>query len=371
MIAALDMVKKHIQRNVFGYPRYKGNHHTIGHTIIRKCYTGKYFKVSAGHFQEFYIRDFTLCLPALLHLGYHDQSASTIRYALERYCHAKKITARIRNGKPLDFLSPASDSVPYLIRSLQLLINHPQTRHIGLKLRKKYLEFLTHQLHLFGQWIEPSTGIIRRELRLSSIKDHHRSISSCYDNAMAGMVAIDTNTLKLPYGYKTYDYSNILKEYYYNGSYFEHDICNSTLSAPDNIFPFYSGVITNTDMAKSCIRTMQINNLDDPFPIKYTLKRDDSTLAYQWLKWIAPNYEGTTIWMHLGLCYLYIIHQHTPHLLTEYLESYSILINRHKNFLEVYNSDTTPYRSLLYSADDSMIWIAMYLHLLDINASAP
>mgnify|MGYP006414757199 FL=1 len=79
---------------------------------------------------------------------------------------------------------------------------------------------------------------------------------------------------------------------------------------------------------------------------------------------LASNYEGNAIWMQWGLLYLEVVKMVDKKLLNKYLQIYSNLIEKHGNYLEVFNPDGSIYSSPIYYCDESMIWCAGYLGLM-------
>ena len=116
-------------------------------------------------------------------------------------------------------------------------------------------------------------------------------------------------------------------------------------------------------MLRSCIEEIRKAGLDEPFPLKYMRKKDIGRQIWL-LRMMAPNYEGDTQWIHLGLCYMYVVAKHDKKLLKTYLKAYQKSIEKYRNFLEVFNANGTPYKSWLYYCDESMSWASMYLDLL-------
>jgi hypothetical protein len=68
--------------------------------------------------------------------------------------------------------------------------------------------------------------------------------------------------------------------------------------------------------------------------------------------------------MHAGLMYIKIVKEIDSEKAKEYVNEYTKLIEKYGNFLEVFNSDGTPFRSRFYYADEGMLWCANYLTLL-------
>ncbi|MFT4313472.1 MAG: hypothetical protein ACMXYA_03610, partial [Candidatus Woesearchaeota archaeon] len=128
------------------------------------------------------------------------------------------------------------------------------------------------------------------------------------------------------------------------------------------IFPYYCGIITKKDLFENSLRTIRSLELDKPFPIRYTkIRQKHKELRIP--SFFAPNYEGTTVWIHLGLCFIQVVKKYKPLLAKEYLQQYTRMFQKEKNFLEVFTKDAKPYSSFFYTSDESMLWVSMYLYL--------
>ena len=350
MNPAARMLLRRIRGNI---RRYRGDPEDICRQIIEACWNGRYLQVSDGHFQDFYCRDFGMCAEALLACGYREYVVATMEYALRIFDRYDRITTTIlKNGKPKDYFHPGIDSLPFLLRTLRLLANS--------HLIVRYRDFLQRQIDRYSKWIDPKTGLVRSGLKLSTMKDHHQRKSSCYANCMAGMCAMDAEALGLRWPYD-HDPKTILMEHFYNGSFFDDDLGSTHVAGDANTFPFYCGIVEQKKIFISCQKHIKQAGLDDPASLKYTAYPMNSSTIQSLL---APNYEGNTVWMHLGLCYCYILKHFNKAELKNHLATYTELIVRHKNFLEVFNPDLTPYRSPFYLTDESMSWAVMYLHLM-------
>ena len=47
----------------------------------------------------------------------------------------------------------------------------------------------------------------------------------------------------------------------------------------------------------------------------------------------------------------------------EYIQQYRSIIEKYKNYLEVFSSDGRPYKSLFYYCDEGMLWAVNFLEL--------
>jgi len=329
--------------------RYEGNASKICRQIIDDCWNGTYFMTSAGHFSEFFIRDFTWCIKPLINLGYKTKVEKTLTYALSMYKEHNKVTQIISaKGTPFDFPTIAVDSLPYLIRCLRILNNK--------KLIKKYNSFLNSEIDKFKNFIDES-GFIK-DKHYSSIKDHYKRKSSCYDNTMAAMLSMDAKYLGL--SKFSYNKKNIMS--FWNGNHFIDEKSNPIISGDANVFAYWSGVIKDKKMLNSSMKCIQKAGLDNPFPLKYTQK-DKGKTHIKLLSITTKDYENDSIWMHLGPLYIELVKQIDNNLAKEYIDQYIRLIEKHKNYLEVFDHNEDPYKTLFYKTDHSMLWCSIFMTL--------
>jgi len=363
----LRMVKRRYMREPI--KRHRGEPNDICRQIIADCFDKKrgYFMVSRGHFQEFYMRDFGMCVEALLALGHADKVLLTLTYALSRFKKYNKVTTTINDdGHPVNFFAYPCDSLPFLIRTIRVIKQHTKSNNLRVleNIIFDYREFLERQVDIYvAELFDFQTGMVKERKNCSSIRDHTHLNSSTYANSMAGMLSIELDLLGWPNPLHDIPIGKKIYKHRWRNMYFRTDASNDiTVTADANVFPFYCGVIKSNDMLRKAIETMQRAKLDHPFPLKYANK--NSWRGKNLAALLAPNYEGTAIWAHLGLCYLYVLDGFDDALLKKHLRQYFLNIKQWGNFLEVYQPDgKRPYKSVLYFCDADMLWASMYLHL--------
>lgn len=345
-------VKKH------GTYRYPGSAEEICEKIISDCWSKKknYFKASNGHFSEFYVRDFAFCCEDLMSLGYEEKVRLTLEYALKIFSRAGKITTAISpGGRAFDFPRYASDSLPLLVRSIKLSGCHDLIKSYGglfVNEIKKYYE----------QVFDPRTGMVRADRHFSSIRDWAKRSSSCYDNCMLAMLREDLKELKFYNPFLEHDIKRRIKEELWNGRFFYDDMRKRDNVAGDaNVFPFWTGVFSSREMALSCIGQIQKAKLDRPFPLKYNSSARGE--RFLMLDSIVSNYEGTTIWPHLGLCFIDVVGRYSKRDAKKYIGQYIKIIEGNRNMLEVFDEAGKPFESMLYYSDEGMIWASKMLYL--------
>ncbi|MEM4267457.1 MAG: hypothetical protein QXK37_01355 [Candidatus Woesearchaeota archaeon] len=349
--------KRSINVRRHGWKKYPGSATEICQQIVKDCWNGKYFQTSLGHFNEFYLRDLGISIEALLHLGYEEEVHKTLEYVLHVFSTNKKICTTITSsGKPLDVFKYAPDSLAFLLYSLRISKAND--------LVEVYKPFLEAEAEKFAsEVIHRETGLINLK-SYSSMKDHSSRRSSCYDNCMAAMIKQELASLRIKNPLAKYDYQQLIKLNFWHGTHFDDELYSNVVSGDANVFPYWCRVFSDVGMVMKSIKAIEEQELDKPIPLKYTKSRAGgrkSSIAYLF----APNYEGNTIWLNIGLCYLDLLLLYDKAKLKIHLESIARIIEKNHNFLEVLNQDCTPYKSLFYHADEGMIWAAKFLYLND------
>ncbi len=342
-------------KNRLSPQKYKGSAQEICQSIVKDCWNGRFFQTSAINFKQFWTRDFGLCTQSLLKLKYEKEVRSTLRYALNRFKKHRQITTTITpGGKPYDFPTFAVDSLPWFIHSIKVS-NFEYYEH---------KQFLNWQIKkFFEKVVDEKTGLVKKNEHFSSIKDFALRKSSCYDNCMVAMLAQDLASMKkLDNPFRKYDYSKLIKDHFWNGEYFYDDLTKKDYVAGDaNLFPFLVGVVKDEKMLRSVINRIQQNELDQPFPLKYTDSRDK--IKFVWQEMFFLDYESDAVWTHMGPLWIKLVQQVDKKLADEYRQKYKEMIEKHHGFLEVFSAESKPYSSPFYYCDRAMLWAANWLSL--------
>ncbi len=357
------MFQRRLHVAVHGIPQYKGDPTAICKSITKDCWNGTFFQVSTGHFSLFYMRDFGMCVEALLKLGYKKEVEKTLQFALCVYSRENRVTTTItKNGKVFDVFSYAPDSLAFLLYSLRVSKNK--------ELVEIYRPFLELQIsHFYNTVVDEETALVQKERNFSSIKDHAKRSVSCYDSCCIAVVAREAETLGLrnPFednnnGHNTYKkIQEKIKQTFWTGDYFVDCEASKIITGDANTFPYWFGIFTDKKMIQKSIAAIQKEKLDQPFPLKYT-SFVPANFFFP-LKLVAPNYEGNSIWMHLGLCYLDVVASVDKKLAKKYVALYGQNIEEHKNFLELFSADGSVYKTPFYHADAGMLWASKWLVL--------
>ncbi len=355
---AIRILKRRVNVGIKGYKKYHGDSARICEQIIEDCWHREgYFKVSNGHFSEFYTRDFGWVANSLIKLGYKKKVISTIKYALNKFREAGRITTSINPaGKPFDFPSYAPDSLAYLLKVLTDLNEKEIIENYKDFLNKEILKFYTIA-------IDKKTGLIRPDKKFSSMKDHSHRHSSCYDNSMAYLIQNCAKKLNLKNPLEKYNYKKLLIKFFWTGDFFLDDLSGKQYIAGDaNVFPFWTKAITSKEMLARAVKSIRKLELDKPIPLRYT-SATNKDVTFRWFSIFVPDYERSVVWTHMGPLYIELVGKIDRDLQKEYINLYSQIIKNNKNYFEVLDNQAKPFKNIVYASDESMIWCANYLWL--------
>jgi hypothetical protein len=351
------------------FTKIDGDILTIAQKIISDCYKKakinneqfKYFVVSNGHFAQFYCRDFGMCVTSLVKLGYTKECQETLKYALTIFQNTHKITTTIdHNHNPIDYFAPGPDSLAFLLHAIK-------TCHYNLSDEER--EFLNDQICLYyAQFWDMRKNTPKRKTYFSSAKDHYIRDASCYDFTMIAWTSKLAKQLNLhnPFSLNEVDFENRLVQLYWNGEYFFDDLTHEEYVASDaQIFPFFCEICTDSKKWHKANKAIINEELNLPFPIQYTAKRYKKKERFEAI--FAPNYEGNTVWIHIGLCYVIVLAKFDKEQMQNELEKLKNLIYKHKNLLEVFYKNAKPYKTIFYKADENLLWISIIADLQKDN----
>jgi hypothetical protein len=140
----------------------------------------------------------------------------------------------------------------------------------------------------------------------------------------------------------------------------------ATVSGEANVWPFYTGVVTNPALATAALRYLDANGFCDPYPLRYeTTRRPEREV---WLtRHVLPDYQGSTVWTSLGAMYLQVLRTVDPHLAVTETARYVAWIERDGTFWEVMNARGENWVSprWILIGEESMLWSAIFLDALE------
>jgi hypothetical protein len=264
------------------------------------------------------------------------------------------------DGVCFDFPYYGADTLPFILRSLKVAKSKALIR--------KYRRFIDSEVRYYCREVfDRKTCLVRTDRHFSSMKDYAQRPSDCYSNCMMFMLAKDLDSLGVRNPLPTKMIRSAILNGYWNGKFFYDNAKKTDIVTGDaNVFPFWCGVTSKKDWFARCVKSMEAARLHRPFPLKYTSELDTSVKMY-WLKILAGDYERSSIWMHLGLCYIDVLKRFDRKRFRKHMEQYGKLILMHRNFLEVYDRTGAPFHNFFYYTDESMLWVSKYLALKRTN----
>ena len=349
-----------------GFTRYEGLPEQVCLQILADCWDEQrqYFRVSPGHFCEFYTRDFALCCESLVEIGYAARVRKTLQYALGRFERHGRMTVAIGpDGTPFDYFLPSGPETVALF-----LYACDKSRNIDLLMKHK--AFLQKEIdRIVHACIDSATLLPRVDRSFSTIRDHAKRKAPCYDAIMIALLAREAHHLGFRFPYDEKKIVDAIRTRYWNGAYFFQDLNRQDVVAGDaNVFPFWTGLFTDREVRTRVITSICAAKLDDPLPLRYVsphdARREKTKLS--WVDLLAPDYETTSLWAHLGLAYVRVLAEDDPARARAHLAQYETLIEKYRTFLEVYEEyegGVVPFSRLLYASDEGMLWCANWLAL--------
>lgn len=359
IMAGVNVAVRSFFRRLFGWKRHAGSATDICRQVVDTCWTGEFFAGSDGHFKQFWTRDLSMCTPALCRLGRRDQVVRSLEWGLARFERAGRITTTIFNRRfPRDVYAYASDSLPMLLFALRSAdATHLIDRHRQLLSREveRYLATV----------FDPELGLARTTGYFSGPRDCMTGRSTVFANTMIALLIkmLDADA-RLPNPLAGYDLPALIRRHYWTGDYFRDSLCRDIPSGDANVWPFFFDVVGDDQMKRRALDTLDARGFAQPIPLRY-FERPLPEAELPVPRMFTPNYQGDPSWTQLGPAYLQVLAGVDRTKMEQQRDAAAALIERDRNYLELYTTDAQPYRgrSLFYYADQGMIWAAMFLDL--------
>jgi hypothetical protein len=357
--AGVNVASRSLARAMFGWKTYAGKAPDICAAVIEDCWTGEFFAGSAGHFKQLWTRDLAMCTPALCRLGHRERVVASWAWALERFQRAGKITTTVFNRRfARDVYSYGCDSLPLLLYGV---------RAAGAEhLIEKHRDLLAREVRRFHEIVyDPKLGMARPDGYFSGPRDCMTGRSTVFASSMIALLArLLDETPTLPNPFRGIDVAGTMLRHHWMGEYFRDSLCRDQPSGDGNVWPYFFDVITDPELRRRSVATLEARGFTKPIPLRYFETRlPGSELPVP--RAITPNYQGDPSWTQLGPAYLHVLKSVDRPLMEQHRAAMATLIERDRNYLELYTPDGKPYRgrAFLYQADEGMIWASMFLDL--------
>jgi len=357
------VVARSLRRAALGWKRYPGDAAAICRAVIEDCWNGTYLMGSAGHFCQFWTRDLSFCTPALVRLGMRDRVVASLSWALPIFEARGTVTTTIFADRyARDVYAFASDSLPMLLFAiLEADAGHLIDRHRA---------FLAGQVERYVRRVlDPELGLARPEAYFSAPADCIRARSTTFANTMLALLEqLLADEPRLPNPLAGAGVARRMLDSHWTGTYFRHALDHDEPSGDGNLFPFFFRVLGDDDdrCRRAAFATLEARGFSEPIPLRY-FERRDPTAELPVPRVFTPNYQGDPSWMQLCSLYIAELGAIDPARARLLRDRVAGVIEVDGNYLELYDRDLRPYtgRAGLYQADESMLWAALFLDLLD------
>lgn len=302
------------------------------------------------------MRDFGTVAESLVRTGHQEKVHHTLQWALRHYRKSGIVTLCIdKAGNTFNAPDVKSiDALPWLLHSLEVS-EYP--------LNDSEKIFLNRELRRYRRvFLDKDSGHIK-SIRFAEMRDAVIYDRSAYAVTLVARLARCAEKLELEFPYHTNRYRRELVNHYWNGSYFNADWDTHAFSAECALFPFFLGIVDDSDMFDQTVHYIKRHKLDKPYPLKYT----DKPHVFHYRPWMTapfmPNYAGTSIWSWHGVFYLHLLKHYSHKEYAETKASFSRMIERHGTWPEMLNPDGSWYNAPIYKGDPGMVWAALYVEL--------
>lgn len=369
------------------------------------------FLISGDHFSVLYPRSLGIFYHSMLDprtaLNENDWKnrqaiyTKTLAYTLSVYAQAERLSTTIVPLFPervglVNYFAYPSDTLYSILWGLQtirstdeLTTRYPFTQqHSSLhtttaatQLLHTYTPVLQrHYATYIATVTDPNSGLVKKNLLLSSTKDAVKRQSSFYDN----VVLWKTTQLAMSLGIIPSNPSELmsLKQKILNSfwipeeEYFLEDLSTEAVNkkhfSSDWLIAYMSGFLSPSNPAdlpyiKGSLEAINSFQLNRPFGLKYQSASQPSTIHLV-VRMGAPNYGTSSIWSSWGMEYIKILsHMYAitcnPSYLNEatyQMEQYSTNIIKSGGFPELYTADGKPYRSVFYDSVYKTGWVVSF-----------
>ncbi len=353
-----------VRRQLRGHTRHQGDAAAIVEACIERCWNGRTFTASPGHFDMFWTRDLSFSTPALVRQGYRDRVHASLAYALDTWTRRRThITTTIHYfDRPGDVYEYGVDSLPLFLAALRATdATDLVAQHRG---------WLQAEVdHFAERVVDPATGLVRGDRKYSAHRDTVENRSNAFGNTMVALLAktlAETGWLDSPLErHFDGDYGRLLLDHFWSADHFRDALGDETVSGEANVWPFYTGVITDRSVIAPALAYLDREGFCDPYPLRYETSRRPEREV--WLtRHVLPDYQGSTVWTSLGAMYLQVLDAVDPDLAAAETQRYVELIERDGTFWEVLDHSGQNYVSprWIMIGEESMLWSAIFLDVL-------
>ena len=355
------------------HPR-DGSAAEIIRACIDECWDGTHYRASPGYFRQFWTRDLSFSAPALARLSpqHRDRVIASFDWAIRTWERRKShITTTIHFfDQPVDVFDYGVDCLPLMVAAL-----HRIEAHELLRAHRAWLEAEVRQYT--DEVVDPKTGMVRGDRKYSAHRDTIVNRCNAFGNSMVALLAMTLVDL----GWDVPDrmqplalapQSILLNHFWDPRGFFRDSPGDDTPSGEGNIWPFWTGVISDPSVLRQALATLEERGYAEPYPLKYETVRKPA-IEPLFVRIFMPDYQGATVWTSLGSMYLQLLHSQHPARARVEMDRYIAWIERDGTFWEVIDDETGERYSstILTHSDESMLWSSIFLDLVEHSDLPP
>jgi hypothetical protein len=363
---AMNLIVR-VRRAVFGPKRYSGDARGIIRASIKDCWNGRCLTASGGHFHQFWTRDICFSAVALARLSdrHRDAVLRSLEWAIQVWRRRDShVTTTIHYfDQPVDIFDYGVDCVPLLLAACRQLD--------GADLLERHREWLAGEVaHYVDQVVDPGRGLVRTDRMYSAHRDTMVNRCNAYGNSMVALLAKTLRQLGWDVPPSLQELAQqpdrlLMSEFWDERGFFVDERGDTRPSGEGNIWPFWTGVVTDPSVLRQALASLESHGLTDPLPLKYESIRQPESEP-RLIRFLMPDYQGATVWTSLGSMYMRLRHAVDPGPQPA-IERYREWIEREGVFWEVMDDQTHEryWSSFVTQSDEGMLWSAIFLDLLD------
>ena len=356
------------RRGLLGHEEHAGTAAEIVRACIDDCWDGTHYRASPGYFRQFWTRDLSFTAPALARISpqHRQRVIASFAWALEVWERREShVTTTIHFfDQPVDVFDYGVDCLPLMVAALH---------RIGAdELLREHRSWLEGEIrHYMDEVVDPATGLVRSDRKYSAHRDTVVNRCNAFGNSMVALLAMTVVDLGWdipdPMAPLALAPQSILLEHFWDErGFFRDSPGDTTPSGEGNIWPFWTGVITDPAVLRQALGTLESHGFAEPYPLKYEpIRKPDIEPLF--VRTFMPDYQGATVWTSLGSMYLQLLHTILPEQAALERDRYIEWIERDGTFWEVIDDETRErYHSTpLTKSDESMLWSGIFLDLLE------
>jgi hypothetical protein len=212
--------------------------------------------------------------------------------------------------------------------------------------------------------------LVRADRKYSAHRDTVINRSNAYGNTMVALLAktiAETGWFASPFErHFKGDYGRLLMGHFWDVDHFRDGLGEDTVSGEANVWPFYTGVVSDPRVVAAALVYLDAKGFCDPYPLRYETKRRPEIEVFV-TRILLPDYQGSTVWTSLGAMYLQVLRTVNPELAASETARYVEWIERDGTFWEVMNSAGQNWVSSRWVmiGEESMLWSAIFLDALE------